>query len=33
MIENFREMYESMGDLISLQYGSSIAHKQNIEAD
>ncbi|KRX00400.1 hypothetical protein PPERSA_03621 [Pseudocohnilembus persalinus] len=31
IIENFREMYEQMGDFISLQYGSSIAHKQQIK--
>ncbi len=27
----YREMYENLGNLISLQYGGSLAHKQNKE--
>lgn len=33
IVENFKEMYEQMGDLISEQYGSSIAHKQKIDQE
>ncbi len=27
--KNFRKMYERMGDMLSIQYGGSIAHKQS----
>jgi hypothetical protein len=33
ILVHFKEMYEQMGDLISLQYGSSVAHKQNVNSD
>ncbi len=29
IISVYREMYQRNGDLLSLQYGGSIAHKQN----
>ncbi|CAD8126962.1 unnamed protein product [Paramecium sonneborni] len=30
ILQEFREMYEQLGDFVSQQYGSSLAHKQNI---
>ena len=30
IFENFAQIFEEMGDLISIQYGSSMAHKQEI---
>lgn len=30
-MEMYSELYERMGDLISIQYGSSYAHKQKIQ--
>ena len=28
LFKEYRALYEEMGDLISIQYGSSLAHKQ-----
>lgn len=30
-MEVYSKLYEEMGDLISIQYGSSLAHKQKIQ--
>lgn len=30
IFENYHQIFEEMGDLISIQYGSSLAHKQEL---
>ncbi len=31
ILDEYSKLYEEMGDLISIQYGSSLAHKQKIQ--
>ena len=31
ILEGYSQLYEEMGDLVSIQYGSSLAHKQKIQ--